>query len=71
MGPEWAGPLLDDVIETFGDIEWEAIVLKAAVEGIGERYGVKPGKAQAPVRVSVTGRSRRSTAVRVARVARS
>ncbi len=57
MGPEWAGPLLDDVIESFGDIEWEAVVLKAAVEGIGERYGVKPGKAQAPVRVSVTGRA--------------
>ena len=57
MGPEWAAPLLDDVIESFGRVEWEAAVLKAAVERIGEGYAVKPGKAQAPVRVAVTGRS--------------
>src|SRR5829696_1686677 len=57
MGPEWAGPLLDQVMEGFGAVDWRPAVLKATVEQVGERFGVKPGKAQAPVRVAVTGRS--------------
>ena len=34
-----------------------AAELKSALEAIGERYGQKLGKAQAPVRVAVTGRT--------------
>jgi len=59
MKPEWAGPLLADVIEAYGDqsLVWEADTVKASLEAIMERYDIKLGKAQAPVRVAVTGRS--------------
>ena len=36
---------------------WDAASLKALVEAIGEANGLKLGKAQAPVRVAVTGRT--------------
>ncbi len=57
-GPDWAAPLLDDVIAAYGAVEaWEADTLKATLEGAMARYELKLGKAQAPVRVAVTGRS--------------
>lgn len=56
MKPPAAG-LVDDVIEAYGSVEWSADALKAALEQIGEKYELKLGKAQAPVRVAVTGRS--------------
>ncbi|MGK5532676.1 glutamate--tRNA ligase [Streptomyces sp. URMC 129] len=37
--------------------EWTAEALKAAVLAAGEEHGLKLGKAQAPVRVAVTGRT--------------
>jgi glutamyl-tRNA synthetase len=37
--------------------DWNAEALKAAVLAAGEEHGLKLGKAQAPVRVSVTGRT--------------
>ena len=37
--------------------EWNADALKAALEQIGEANGLKLGKAQAPIRVAVTGRT--------------
>ena len=37
--------------------QWNADALKAALEAVGERHGLKLGKAQAPVRVAVTGRT--------------
>jgi glutamyl-tRNA synthetase len=37
--------------------EWTAEALKAAVLAAGEAHGLKLGKAQAPVRVAVTGRT--------------
>ena len=37
--------------------DWTAGGLKAAVERVGEAHGLKLGKAQAPVRVAVTGRT--------------
>ncbi|WP_338932221.1 glutamate--tRNA ligase [Streptomyces netropsis] len=37
--------------------EWNAEALKAAVLAAGEEHGLKLGKAQAPVRVAVTGRT--------------
>jgi glutamyl-tRNA synthetase len=39
------------------DAEWHAEALKAAVLAAGEEHGLKLGKAQAPVRVAVTGRT--------------
>ena len=32
-------------------------VLKETLEAVGERHGLKKGKAQAPIRVAVTGRT--------------
>jgi glutamyl-tRNA synthetase len=53
-----AAELLDAVIEAYADVEWEAEALKEALRRIGEeRFGLKLGKAQAPVRVAVTGRT--------------
>ena len=57
FAPEWAAPLLDDVIAAFVDVSWDADALKGAVEQAMTEYGLKLGKAQAPVRVAVTGRS--------------
>jgi glutamyl-tRNA synthetase len=37
--------------------EWDAATLKTTVEAVGERHGLKKGKAQAPIRVAVTGRT--------------
>ena len=53
-----AGEMLDEVIEAFRTAtEWNAETLKNAVEEIGAARGLKLGKAQAPVRVAVTGRT--------------
>jgi glutamyl-tRNA synthetase len=46
------------VIDAYGAVEeWTADALKVVLEDVMTRYGVKLGKAQAPVRVAVTGRS--------------
>lgn len=55
--PEWAVPLLEDVIATYATVDWTTDSLKIAIEDIMARYEIKLGKAQAPVRVAVTGRS--------------
>ncbi len=53
-----AGELLAAVVEAFRTVPaWDAATLKSTAEEIGTRYGLKLGKAQAPVRVAVTGRS--------------
>jgi len=57
FGPAWAVPLLDDVIGAYGELDWTAEALKAGFEELATRYELKVGKAQAPVRVAVTGRS--------------
>ena len=36
---------------------WEAAVLKDTLEAVGDKHGLKKGKAQAPIRVAVTGRT--------------
>ena len=36
---------------------WNAEALKVSLEAIGDRHGLKLGKAQAPIRVAVTGRT--------------
>jgi glutamyl-tRNA synthetase len=57
FGPEWASPLLADVIEAYGVCPWTADDLKHRLEAVMETYSLKLGKAQAPVRVAVTGRT--------------
>jgi glutamyl-tRNA synthetase len=56
-----AGPnalaLLAEVVAAYQTAEWEHDALKETLEAIGEEYQLKLGKAQAPVRVGVTGRT--------------
>jgi glutamyl-tRNA synthetase len=53
-----ATELLWAVHKGFGDVaEWTAETLKATLEEIGAERGLKLGKAQAPIRVAVTGRT--------------
>lgn len=53
-----AGELLRAAIAAFEALPaWDAGSLKAALEQVGALRGLKLGKAQAPVRVAVTGRS--------------
>jgi glutamyl-tRNA synthetase len=50
--------MLDDAISSFGSVtNWSAEVLKQTLEDAGTARGLKLGKAQAPVRVAVTGRT--------------
>ena len=49
--------IVDGAIAAYESCPWEADVLKAELEKIGAAYGLKLGKAQAPVRVAVTGRT--------------
>ena len=56
MGED-AGKVLADVIGAYETAEWTAAVLKVELERVGERHGLKLAKAQAPVRVAVTGRT--------------
>ncbi len=48
---------LDRTAEAFAECSWDAEVLKDTVMHVGEAVGLKLGKAQAPVRVAVTGRT--------------
>jgi glutamyl-tRNA synthetase len=52
-----AAALLDDVIAHYETIDWNVDALMTTVATVGEQYGLKPGKAQAPVRVAITGRT--------------
>ncbi len=52
-----AEQVIDGAIAAFADVEWESIALKSAMEQVGLSVGLKLGKAQAPVRVAVTGRT--------------
>lgn len=55
---EGAGKLLDAAITAFEALPtWEAQRLKSVLEQVGMERGLKLGKAQAPVRVAVTGRT--------------
>jgi glutamyl-tRNA synthetase len=57
FGAEWSVSLLSEVIAAYREVEWTAQELKSSLEAAMERYEIKLGKAQAPVRVAVTGRS--------------
>ena len=50
--------LLSDAVTAFEALSsWDAETLKSTMEAVGAARGLKLGKAQAPVRVAVTGRS--------------
>ena len=57
FAPEWAAPLLDAVTAAYAGVAWNADALKNSLEEAMAEYGLKLGKAQAPVRVAVTGRA--------------
>jgi glutamyl-tRNA synthetase len=52
-----ARELLAEVLAAYATTEWEHDALKETLEAIGDGFQLKLGKAQAPVRVAVTGRS--------------
>jgi glutamyl-tRNA synthetase len=52
-----AADVLDAASAAFGGCEWSAAVLKDELLRAGEALGLKLSKAQAPVRVAVTGRT--------------
>jgi glutamyl-tRNA synthetase len=54
---EPAAPLLAEVQQAYEVAAWQADALRIRLEEIGAGYGLKLGKAQAPVRVAVTGRT--------------
>jgi glutamyl-tRNA synthetase len=57
MTTDLAAPLLSACIDAYTGLpDWSADALKAALEAVMEPFELKLGKAQAPVRVAVTGR---------------
>ncbi len=52
-----AGSILDEAAAAFAGCAWDTDVLHDTVLAIGEGHGLKLGKAQAPIRVAVTGRT--------------
>jgi glutamyl-tRNA synthetase len=52
-----ADAVLDDAIAALTDATWEAPALHDVVQKVGEGHGLKLAKAQAPIRVAVTGRT--------------
>ncbi len=52
-----AREMLDGAIAALASCPWEPEALKDAVNEVGEANGLKLGKAQAPIRVAVTGRT--------------
>jgi glutamyl-tRNA synthetase len=57
LGTDGADVLVADSIEAFSTCPWQAEAINAAFTAVAERHGLKMGKAQAPVRVAVTGRT--------------
>ena len=54
---EPAAELLASVAAAYADAPWHADALRERLEAVGASFGMSLGKAQAPVRVAVTGRS--------------
>jgi glutamyl-tRNA synthetase len=57
-GDELAPRILSDALAAYGTCPWEADALHAATLAVAESVGRKLGKAQAPIRVAVMGRTR-------------
>jgi glutamyl-tRNA synthetase len=49
--------MIDAAVTALESVNWDADAIKAAIAGAGDGLGLKLAKAQAPVRVAVTGRS--------------
>jgi glutamyl-tRNA synthetase len=56
-GADLASAVLDHALAQFDECEWTAASLEAALFAYAEEHEISKGKVQAPVRVSVTGRS--------------
>jgi glutamyl-tRNA synthetase len=54
---EWSADVLRDATAAYADCEWDAATLLELTTTIAERRGLKLGKAQAPIRVAVTGKT--------------
>ena len=54
---EPAAELLAEVAAAYENAPWRADALRERLEAVGATYGLSLGKAQAPVRVAVTGRT--------------
>lgn len=54
---EAACPMIDAAVEAYGVVEWTADALHARTLELAEANNLKLGKAQAPIRVAVTGRT--------------
>jgi glutamyl-tRNA synthetase len=54
---EPAAELLAEVAAAYENVQWQPDALRERLETIGASYGLSLGKAQAPVRVAVTGRT--------------
>jgi glutamyl-tRNA synthetase len=54
---EPAAEILAAVASAYADAPWQADDLRARLEAVGSSFGLSLGKAQAPVRVAVTGRT--------------
>jgi glutamyl-tRNA synthetase len=52
-----APAVLDDALSEYASCPWDVATLHAVTQAIGERHGLRLGKAQAPIRVAVTGRT--------------
>ncbi|MDQ1438924.1 MAG: glutamyl-tRNA synthetase [Acidimicrobiaceae bacterium] len=52
-----AGPILEDALSDYGSCAWDAAALHEATGAIAERRGLGLAKAQAPIRVAVTGKA--------------
>jgi glutamyl-tRNA synthetase len=52
-----AAELLAAVAGVYADVPWHADALRERLEEVGSGFGLSLGKAQAPVRVAVTGRT--------------
>ena len=57
MHQPWSRSVLAETVAAYAHTPWDADSLKLVLEDIGTRHDVKLGKAQAPVRVAVTGRT--------------
>ena len=54
---EWASAVLSETTAAYATAEWNHDALKAVIEQVGEKHGLKLGKVQAPIRVAITGRT--------------
>jgi glutamyl-tRNA synthetase len=52
-----APALLRDAAAAYAQCEWSAVPLRDVTEAVGARQGLALGKAQAPIRVAITGRT--------------